>query len=76
VYPILSRTLVTLSVIIMCVRLASWSSGQSFLILNVRFRVRSPVLPWGIFLKGEDSHGDRGLGSLVELTFKVPPGTS
>jgi hypothetical protein len=36
-------------------------------------RVRFPVLPWGFFLEGEDSHG---LGSLVELRFKAPPGTS
>jgi hypothetical protein len=39
-------------------------------------RVRIPVLPWGFFLEGEDSHGDHGLGSLVELRFKAPPGTS
>jgi hypothetical protein len=30
----------------------------------------------GIFLEGKDSHGDHGLGSLVELRFKVTPGTS
>jgi hypothetical protein len=35
-----------------------------------------PVLPWKFFLEGEDSHGDHGLGSLVELRFKAPPGTS
>jgi hypothetical protein len=28
------------------------------------------------FLEGEDPHCDHGLGSLVELRFKVPPGTS
>jgi hypothetical protein len=26
--------------------------------------------------EGEDSHGDHGLGSLVELRFKAPPDTS
>jgi hypothetical protein len=41
----------------------------------MRSRVRFPVLPWGFFLEGEDSHGDHGLVSLVELGFKVPPGT-
>jgi len=30
----------------------------------------------GIFLQGEDSHGDHGLGRLVEFTFKAPPGTT
>jgi hypothetical protein len=39
-------------------------------------RVRFPVLPWGFFLEGEDSHGDHGLGSLIELGFKNPLGTS
>jgi hypothetical protein len=42
----------------------------------MRSRVRVPVLSWGIFLEGEDSNGDHGPGSLVELTFKAPPGTS
>jgi hypothetical protein len=37
---------------------------------------RFQVLSWGIFLEGEDSHGYQGLGSLVELRFKAPPGTS
>jgi hypothetical protein len=36
----------------------------------MRSRVRFPVLPWGFFLEGEDSHGDHGLGSLVELTLR------
>jgi hypothetical protein len=36
---------------------------------------RFPVLAWGYFLGREDSHGDHGLGSLVELRFKAPPGT-
>jgi hypothetical protein len=57
-------------------RPASWSSGQSFCLLIKRSRVRFPVLPWGFFLEGEDSYGDHGLGSLVELRFKVPPSTS
>jgi hypothetical protein len=42
----------------------------------MRSQVRFPVLPWGFFFEGEDSHGDHGLGSLVELRFKAPPGTS
>jgi hypothetical protein len=41
----------------------------------MRSWVRFPVLPWGFFLEGEDSHGDHGLGSLVELGFKAAPGT-
>jgi hypothetical protein len=39
-------------------------------------RVRFPVLRRGFFLEWEDSHGDHGLGSLEELMFKSPPGTS
>jgi hypothetical protein len=42
----------------------------------MRIRVRFSVLPWGFFLEGEDSHSDQGLGSLVGLRFKAPPGTS
>jgi hypothetical protein len=42
----------------------------------MRSRVRFLVLTWGFFLEGEDSCGDHGLGSLVELKFKVPPDTS
>jgi hypothetical protein len=42
----------------------------------MRSRVRFPVLPWGFFFEGEDSHGDHDLGSLVELGFKASPGTS
>jgi hypothetical protein len=42
----------------------------------MRSWVQFLVLPWGLFLEGEDSHGDHGLGSLVELRFKTPPGTS
>ena len=30
----------------------------------------------GIFLEGEDSHGDHGLGRLVEFRFKAPPGAT
>ena len=30
----------------------------------------------GIFLEGEDPHGDHGLGRLVEFRFKAPPGTT
>jgi hypothetical protein len=42
----------------------------------MRSRVRFPVLSWGFFLEEEGSHSDHGLGSLVELRFKAPPGTS
>jgi len=30
----------------------------------------------GIFPEGEDSRGDHGLGRLVEIRFKGPPGTT
>ena len=30
----------------------------------------------GIFPEGKDSHGDHGLGRLVEIRFKGPPGTT
>jgi len=30
----------------------------------------------GIFLEGEDSRGDHGVGRLVEFRFKAPPGTT
>jgi hypothetical protein len=36
----------------------------------MRSRVRFPVLPWGFFLEGEYSHGDHGLGNLVELGLR------
>jgi hypothetical protein len=49
---------------------ASWSSGQSFWLMIMRSQVRLPALPWGLFLEGEDSHGDHGLGSLVELRLR------
>jgi hypothetical protein len=49
---------------------ASWCSDQSFGLLIMRSRVRFPVLPWGFFLEGEDSHGDDDLGSLVELRVR------
>jgi hypothetical protein len=42
----------------------------------MRLRVLFPVLLWGFFLEGENPHGDHGLGSLVELMFNAPPGTS
>jgi hypothetical protein len=42
----------------------------------MRSQVRFRVLSWGFFFEGEDSHGDHGLSSLVELGFKTPPGTS
>jgi hypothetical protein len=36
----------------------------------MRSRIRFPTLPWGFFLEGEDSHGDHGLGSSVELRLR------
>ena len=45
-------------------RPASWSSGQSLWLLIMRSRVRFPALPCRIFLEGEDSRGDHGLGRL------------
>jgi hypothetical protein len=47
-----------------------------FLTTDHEVPVSIPVLPWGFFLEGEDSHGDQSLGSLVELRFKAPPGIS
>jgi hypothetical protein len=54
----------------------SWSSGQSFWLLIMMSRVWFQVLPRGFFLEGEDSHGDHSLGSLIELGYKAPLGTS
>jgi hypothetical protein len=51
-------------------RPATWSIGQSFWLMIMRSRVRFPVLAWGFSLEGEDSHGDHGLGSLVELRLR------
>jgi hypothetical protein len=42
----------------------------------MRSWVQFLALPWGFFLEGEDSCGDHGLGSLVELMFKAPPDAS
>jgi hypothetical protein len=42
----------------------------------MRSQVQFQVLPWGFSLEGEHSHGNHGIGSLVELRFKAPPGTS
>jgi hypothetical protein len=64
------------SILVYFLRPISWSSGQSFWLLIMRSRVRFPVLPWGLFLEGEDPLGDHVLGSLVEFRFKAPPGTS
>jgi hypothetical protein len=36
----------------------------------MRSRVQFPVLPWGFFLEGEDSHGDHNLGSLAEFRLR------
>jgi hypothetical protein len=49
---------------------ASCSSGQSFWLLIMRSQVWFLAVPWGFFLEGEDSHGDHGLGSLVELRLR------
>jgi hypothetical protein len=43
-----------------------WSLGPGF----------DSRLSWGFSLEGEYSHSDHGLGSLAELRFKAPPGTS
>ena len=53
----------------------SWSSGQS-LTTNHEVTGSIPASTVGIFLEGEDSRGDRGLGRLVEFRFKAPPGTT
>jgi hypothetical protein len=42
----------------------------------MRSRVRFPVLTWGFFLEREESDGDHGLGILIKLRFKAPPGAS
>ena len=52
---------------------ASWSSGQS-LPTNHEVPGSIPSSTVGIFPEGEDSHGDHGLGRLVEFRFKGPPG--
>jgi hypothetical protein len=56
--------------IVILVRPALWSSGQ--------FPTTDHEVPgsWGFFLEREDPHSDHVLGSLVEIRFKVPPGTS
>jgi len=56
--------------------LASWSSGQGLWLLNHEVPVSIPGSTVGIFPEGEDSHGDHGLGRLVEFRFKGPPGTT
>jgi hypothetical protein len=38
--------------------------------------VRTGSLNKTVFLEGESSHDEYGLGSVVELRFKAPPGTS
>ena len=57
-------------------RPASWSSGQSLWLLIMSFWVRFPGSTVGIFPEGKDSRGDHGLGKLVEIRFKGPPGTT
>ena len=56
-------------------RPASWSSGQS-LITNHEVPGSIPGSTVGIFLEGEDTRGDHGLGRLVDFRFKAPPGTT
>jgi hypothetical protein len=36
----------------------------------MKSQVRVLALPWGFFLEGEDSHGEHGLGNLVELGLR------
>ena len=43
---------------------------------NHEVPVSIPCSTVGIFLEGEDSRGDHGLGRLVEFRFKAPPGTT
>ena len=43
---------------------------------NHEFPGSIPGSTMGIFPEGEDSRGDHGLGSLVEIRFKGPPGTT
>ena len=65
------KELLSLSVrIYIYIYIASWSCGQSLWLLIMRSRIRFPALPW------EFSHGDHGLGKLVEFRFKAPPGTT
>ena len=42
----------------------------------MRSRVSIPGSTVGIFLEGEDSRRDHGLGRLVDFRFKAPPGTT
>ena len=50
-----------------------WSES---LTTNHEVPVSIPDSTVGIFLEGEDSRGDHGLGRLVELRLKTPPGTT
>jgi hypothetical protein len=43
---------------------ASWPGGQDSCLLDMRSRVRFPVLPWEFSLIGDDPNGGLGLGSL------------
>jgi hypothetical protein len=45
-------------------RPASWPGGQDSCLLDMRSRVRFPILPWEFSLIGDDPHGGLGLGSL------------
>jgi hypothetical protein len=44
-----------------------WSE---FWLLIMRSRVQFPVLPWGFFLEGEDSHDDHGLVNLEKCWLR------
>ena len=52
---------------------ASWSE---LLTTNHEVPGSIPGSTVGIVLEGEDTHGDHGLGRLVEFRFKAPPGTA
>ena len=52
--------------------MVQWSES---LTTNHEAPVSIPGSTVGIFLEGEDSRGDHGLGRLVEFRFKAPPGT-
>ena len=57
-------------------RPASWSSGSEPLPTKLEVPGSIPDSTVGIFLEGEDSHGDHGLGRLVEFRYKALPGTT
>jgi hypothetical protein len=55
---------VVLLLVLLSVRPASWSGGQSVWLLTMRSRVGFPALPCAFFsLNRKNVHGDHGLGS-------------